>query len=307
MNVRLAVSRVHSGQLLLATLARAAAALALPAAAAQGSLLEITVGPHETEWLQIKELKVLLDGAPLPVTLPTTSADPAQPIYSGAVAPGGHRIDVHAGFTGDSDVFSYVEGYVFRMHDQLDIDAPAGEAVRMEFRVVKASGITVEWINRFRLALRASHHPSDRAAEVPEAPAAAAVRPVEAEVPAAAPVPAAPVERQPCALEPPHFAFGRHELDPAQRRSLDRFAECLAGNDDAVVLEGFTDPRGPSSYNERLGEKRANEAAQYLVQRGVARTRLTPRSFGKTRLVCTEPTRACNSRNRRVEAVTSRP
>ena len=63
--------------------AAALASLALPAAAAPGSLLEITLGPHETGWLQAKELKVQVDGTSLPVTLPAAGADPAVPVYSG--------------------------------------------------------------------------------------------------------------------------------------------------------------------------------------------------------------------------------
>lgn len=312
MRVRRVVSRLHLGQLSRAVLATVLAALALPAAAAQGSLLEITVGPRETTWLRYKELKVLLDGVPLPVALPPADADPAVPIYSDVVKPGGHQLDVQAGLVGDSNAFSYVKDYVFRMRGQLQFDATAGEAVGVQLKVVKVSGLTVEWTDRYRLALGASHYPHDRAAaaRIPDAapPTAAAAFPDAPETPAASPVPAAFLEpRLPvaCALETPRFAVGKWKLDATGRAALDRFATCLAASNDPVAIEGFADPRGSVSFNDWLSAQRANAVADHLVHRGVARTRLTVRSYGATRLLCKDVSAGCYSRNRRVEAVTS--
>jgi hypothetical protein len=199
MNVHRITSRPEIGRPARALLAAALAALALPAAAAQGSLLEVTLGPHETSWLHAKELTVQVDGAPLTVKLPADGADPAVPVYSGVVKPGSHKIEVEAGFTGDSKAFNYVEGYVFRMRGQLDVEAPAGEAVGVQVRVVKTSGLTVEWTDRFKLALRATRYPSEKAAsaQVPDekTPATAAAPPAEPEPPA--PAPAAPAAAKP--------------------------------------------------------------------------------------------------------------
>lgn len=296
------------------------AAVALPALAAQGSLLEITVGPHETTWLEAKELKVLLDGAPLAATVPAPKADPAQPVFSDVVTPGKHRVDVEAGFIGNSDAFSYVEGYVFRMTGQLDIDAPPGQAVGVNVKVVKRSGLTLEWTDRFKLALKASAYASERAAaaQVPDAPPATAVAKAEPEAkpepepekPAAEPVPAVFVEREgagACTLEPPHFAFAKHVLAAGDRARLDEFAVCLKQSGDAVVIEGHTDPRGSAQYNEWLSGERAGAVVDHLLERGVERSRLAIKAYGFTRLLCTDKTEQCNARNRRAEAIVSQP
>lgn len=295
------------------------AAIALPALAAQGSLLEITVGPHETTWLEAKELKVLLDGAPLSVTVPAPKADPAQPVASRVVTPGKHRVDVEAGFVGNSDAFSYVQGYVFRMTGQVDIDAPAGQAVGVNVKVVKRSGLTVEWTDRFKLALKATSYASEQAsaAQVPDAaPPAAAVAKAEPEPkpepekPTAEPVPAVFVEKQgagACTLEPPHFGFAKHALAAADRPRLDEFARCLKDTGDAAVIEGHADPRGPAQYNEWLSGERASAVVEYLLKRGVERSRLATKSYGFTRLLCSERTEACHAKNRRAEAIVSQP
>lgn len=316
MSVRRVVTRLLPAQLLRPALAAALAALALPALAAQGSLLEITVGPNETKWLDAKELKVLLDGAPLAVTVPAPGADPAQPVYSDVLAPGRHRIDVEAAYVGNSEAFSYVKDYVFRMKGELDIDAPAAEAVGVNIKVVARSGLTVEWTDKFTLALKASTYESQRAAaaQVPDAPppavAAAPAPEPEPEKPAAQPAPAPAVERQgagACTLEPPHFAVAKHALDAAARARLDKFATCLVQSGDAALIEGYADPRGSAQYNDWLSGERAGEVADYLAKRGVARSRLTTKAYGFSRLLCEEKTQECWARNRRAEAVVSRP
>jgi outer membrane protein OmpA-like peptidoglycan-associated protein len=294
----------------------ALATLALPALAAPGSLLEITVGPHETSWLEPKELKVRLDGVPLAVAVPPAKLDPGQPIYSDVVKPGSHRVEVEASFVGNSEAFSYLQGYVFRMSGQLDIDAPVGEAVGVNLKVVKRSGLTVEWTQKFKLALNAGRYTSGRAAtaQVPDAapPAAAtaAAGPRKPEVPAAQPVPVAFVKRQgagACTLEPARFAFGKHGLDAASRARLDRFAKCLRESGDAVVIAGHSDPRGTRQYNEWLSAERASEVVDYLIRRGVDRSRLATMAYGSSHLLCREATEDCQARNRRAEAIVSVP
>jgi OOP family OmpA-OmpF porin len=99
----------------------------------------------------------------------------------------------------------------------------------------------------------------------------------------------------------------RYDLDAAGRASLDRFAACLVERGEPAVIEGHTDPRGGDAYNERLAERRAQEAARYLEGRGVAAGRLTVRAAGSTSPVCTEATEVCNAQNRRVEAVVGPP
>jgi peptidoglycan-associated lipoprotein len=50
-----------------------------------------------------------------------------------------------------------------------------------------------------------------------------------------------------------------------------------------IVIEGHCDERGTREYNIALGEKRANSAKQYLVNKGVLESRIKIISYGKER------------------------
>ena len=78
-----------------ALLAAGLACAALPVRAEE-SQLEVTSGPHETRWMRLQQLQVLLDGSPLPVT-GGADADPDRPLCSAPLRPGTHQVDVVAG------------------------------------------------------------------------------------------------------------------------------------------------------------------------------------------------------------------
>ena len=66
-----------------------------------------------------------------------------------------------------------------------------------------------------------------------------------------------------------------------------------------VMVEGHADSRGTAEYNLALGEKRANAVRAYLVNLGVAESRLTIVSKGKEAPVCSDANEACWQQNRR--------
>lgn len=102
------------------------------------------------------------------------------------------------------------------------------------------------------------------------------------------------------------FSVNDHQLDAASRALLDGQAEWLAANPEySAVIEGHADEQGTQEYNFRLGERRATSVQQYLVQRGVAPTRLRTVSFGKERPleICSEE--SCYRQNRRSVTVLS--
>jgi len=67
-----------------------------------------------------------------------------------------------------------------------------------------------------------------------------------------------------------------------------------------------TDSRGNDDFNQSLSQQRANSVVNYLVSKGITRSRLTARGFGETRLTnrcsngadCSE---SQHQRNRRTE------
>lgn len=80
------------------------------------------------------------------------------------------------------------------------------------------------------------------------------------------------------------FGGGRLDLDARARAILDGVAETL-GRDTrmSAVLEGHCDERGSREYNLALGERRAQAARRYLMERGVAEGRLLAVSYGEER------------------------
>ncbi len=71
------------------------------------------------------------------------------------------------------------------------------------------------------------------------------------------------------------FAFNKSILERRTRRALDRQAAWLRDNPDVRVrVTGHTDLVGGEAYNDRLGFRRARAVSRYLVQRGVAPSRI---------------------------------
>lgn len=83
------------------------------------------------------------------------------------------------------------------------------------------------------------------------------------------------------------FAFNSARLDATARRALDRQARWLRENPEVrMTVEGHTDAVGAEVYNFGLGLRRAQAVVNYLVRRGVSRSRLDAvESFGETQLV----------------------
>jgi len=68
-----------------------------------------------------------------------------------------------------------------------------------------------------------------------------------------------------------------------------------------VKLEGNCDEWGSDEYNYALGLKRAKSAKDAMVAEGVDASRITMVSFGESNPTCTEQTKDCWSKNRRVD------
>ena len=291
-----------------ATLAAALGLLASHALAAEEATLELFHGPNEATGLVLQGLRAELDGKELAVKIPSAGADPEVPIYRGTIAPGVHNLQVEVDYAGGPSVFSYVEGYHFRMRGQLEVKAGPGEVVSVQSRVRSRSDMTVQWQDRYFLSLSGAPR---RATEPLEAQAPPPPPPVAVGPPAAAPPPLpapaeAPATPARCVLDPVHFAFRKARLDAEATAALDRYSECLSGTRTSVLLEGYCDQRGGVEYNLRLGERRAAATAQYLHQKGIDSRRISVRSFGKSKPLCTEASEDCYARNRRVEAVSER-
>ncbi|MDF1872261.1 OmpA family protein [Vannielia sp.] len=81
-----------------------------------------------------------------------------------------------------------------------------------------------------------------------------------------------------------NFAFNSAALDASARAALDQQAAWIARYPTVRFrVFGHTDLVGSNAYNKRLGLRRARAAVNYLVSRGISRSRLEAvASFGET-------------------------
>ena len=102
-----------------------------------------------------------------------------------------------------------------------------------------------------------------------------------------------------------HFPVNGHQLSKEAEEQLDEFVERLKADDKNVYIEiqGHTDSTGPSEYNMRLGQERADAVRMYLNQKGVALNRMSTISYGETQPVDSNKTKDGRSKNRRVVIV----
>ena len=98
------------------------------------------------------------------------------------------------------------------------------------------------------------------------------------------------------------FDFDKSNIKPQYYRFLDDAAKVFEMNPSIKVeVQGNTDNIGTAKYNMGLSLRRANAVMQYLVNKGVAQSRLSARGFGFSRPVATNDTDEGRALNRRVE------
>ncbi|MBE0673292.1 MAG: PD40 domain-containing protein [Bacteroidales bacterium] len=79
------------------------------------------------------------------------------------------------------------------------------------------------------------------------------------------------------------FNINSSELLPNSIAELDKLYQLLIGNPGIKVeIGGHTDDTGSDELNLRLSEERANAVVRYLADRGIDRTRLTFKGYGKS-------------------------
>lgn len=98
------------------------------------------------------------------------------------------------------------------------------------------------------------------------------------------------------------FDVGRAAIKPNFAPVLNHFATSLNQNAvTTVTIIGHTDSTGSDAINNPLSVDRANAARDYLVSRGVARTRIATDGRGSREPVADNNTQQGRDKNRRVE------
>lgn len=99
-----------------------------------------------------------------------------------------------------------------------------------------------------------------------------------------------------------HFAFNKWNLTAASQSILDDVATRVQQDPHAILeVQGYTDATGPTDYNFKLSQWRADSVVRYLEAKGIATHRIYLIGLGKNQFVAANSTPAGRSENRRVE------
>ncbi|MBU2055978.1 MAG: peptidoglycan-associated lipoprotein Pal [Proteobacteria bacterium] len=105
-----------------------------------------------------------------------------------------------------------------------------------------------------------------------------------------------------------HFDFDKYNLKPEAQAILKAGAPAyLKHKEYKLVVEGHCDERGTAEYNLALGQRRADEAAKYLVDLGIQKDRINTISYGEEMPLDKGQNEEAWAKNRRAHFVTFPP
>lgn len=98
------------------------------------------------------------------------------------------------------------------------------------------------------------------------------------------------------------FDFGKSELKKESFSELKRVVSFMNANAQMIIsLGGHTDNVGNDTDNLKLSQDRINSVMNYLIEKGIAKDRLSAIGYGETKPIATNDTDEGRSLNRRVE------
>ena len=105
-------------------------------------------------------------------------------------------------------------------------------------------------------------------------------------------------------FQPVYFRFDQSSIDSAEYTKLDQVASYIMSNPGTgVVIEGNCDSKGSDEYNRALGERRALAAKEYLLEKGIADSRIRTVSYGEEKPAVPNTDDSSRAKNRRDEFV----
>ena len=98
------------------------------------------------------------------------------------------------------------------------------------------------------------------------------------------------------------FDVDKADLKSSARDNLTKVAGVLNEYPDTdLIIEGHTDSQGSVSYIQTLSERRADSVKGFLMEQGVAQSRLRTKGYGELAPIASNDTPEGRSQNRRVE------
>jgi outer membrane protein OmpA-like peptidoglycan-associated protein/tetratricopeptide (TPR) repeat protein len=108
-------------------------------------------------------------------------------------------------------------------------------------------------------------------------------------------------------IENIYYDYGKWDILPGAENTLEKVVKVMQ-LDPSITIEvsAHTDARGTAGENQKLSQKRAQSAVDYLVKRGISKSRLTSIGLGETKLLnkCADGTECAeeeHAKNRRTE------
>ena len=104
------------------------------------------------------------------------------------------------------------------------------------------------------------------------------------------------------------FGVNEYVLQPASKSELDRLVNLLQENPGLTLeISGHTDNVGKPADNVTLSNNRAEAVKKFLVEKGIAATRLQAKGYGETQPVADNNTEQGRAKNRRTEVKVLKP
>lgn len=98
------------------------------------------------------------------------------------------------------------------------------------------------------------------------------------------------------------FATNSYELNSDSKFILDQFIKFLKDNNGVkVTIEGHTDDLGNDAENLTLSQKRANASLNYIVSKGIDKSRLKAKGYGETKPKVQNSNATNRAKNRRTD------
>jgi len=107
-------------------------------------------------------------------------------------------------------------------------------------------------------------------------------------------------------LDAIYFDFDKSNIKAEAAFELDKLVQIMNKYPEMTVsIESHTDSKGPSSYNQRLSERRAKTTSQYVISKGIDSSRLLSTGKGESSPVvdCTNCSKEEDQLNRRSEFI----
>lgn len=81
-----------------------------------------------------------------------------------------------------------------------------------------------------------------------------------------------------------HFDYNKSTLTDEAKTLLDKEVQILKENPKMKVrMAGYTSAKGTEDSNQKLSERRANSVRDYLIEKGIAKERITTIGYGRTK------------------------